>query len=90
LAEIWAYLATEASEVIATRFVDAIEAKFAPLLSAPLMGAKREQFGAGLRVVFQQPYGIYYLTAGYELIIVRVLHAARDAQAIADQGGFKI
>jgi plasmid stabilization system protein ParE len=43
LAEIWAYLATEASEVIATRFVDAIEAKFAPLLSAPLMGAKREQ-----------------------------------------------
>jgi hypothetical protein len=29
------------------------------------------------------------LPAGHELIIVRVLHGARDAAAIAEQGGFK-
>ncbi len=42
-----------------------------------------------MRVIFHPPYAIYYLTSGYELIIVRVLHGARDAAAIADQGGFK-
>jgi toxin ParE1/3/4 len=41
-----------------------------------------------LRVIFHPPYAIYYLPAGYELIIVRVLHGARAAAAIADQGGF--
>jgi toxin ParE1/3/4 len=53
------------------------------------MGARRDQIGAGLRVTFHSPYAIYYLAAGYELIIVRVLHSARDAAAIANQGGFK-
>ena len=53
------------------------------------MGSRREQFGAGLRVIFHAPYAIYYLPADHELVIVRVLHGARDAAAIADQGGFK-
>jgi toxin ParE1/3/4 len=59
------------------------------LVHAPLTGSLREQFGPGLRVIFHPPYAIYYLPAGYELIIVRVLHGSRDAAAIADQGGFK-
>jgi toxin ParE1/3/4 len=57
-------------------------------LHAPLIGSPREQFGAGLRVIFRTPYAIYYLPVGHELIIVRVLHSARDAAAIAEQGGF--
>jgi toxin ParE1/3/4 len=69
--------------------VDAIKAEFDPLLQFPLMGPQREQFGANLRVVFHSHYAIYYLPAGRELIIVRVLHGARDAIAIAEQGGFK-
>lgn len=69
--------------------MEAIEARFAPLLHSPQSGSPREQFGSGMRVIFHPPYAIYYLTAGYELIIVRVLHGARDAAAIADQGGFK-
>ena len=56
LAEIWAYIAAEASEAIATRFLEAIEAKFAQLLHSPLIGSRREQFGQGLRVVFHRPY----------------------------------
>jgi toxin ParE1/3/4 len=89
LAEIWAYLAAEASEMIATRFLKAIEERFAPLLHSPLLGSPREQFAPGLRVTFHTPYAIYYLPAERELIIVRVLHGARDSAAIADQGGFK-
>jgi toxin ParE1/3/4 len=58
-------------------------------LLTPLIGSPREQFAPGLRVTFHSPYAIYYLPSGPELIIVRVLHGARDATAIADQGGFK-
>ena len=36
-------MALEASETIATRFVRAIEEKFAPLQGMPLFGAPREQ-----------------------------------------------
>jgi toxin ParE1/3/4 len=90
LAEIWAYLAEEASETIATRFVASIEAKFAPLLQSPLIGSPRDQFAAGLRAIFKTPYVIYYVPTARELIIVRVLHSARDATAIADQGGFVV
>jgi toxin ParE1/3/4 len=53
------------------------------------MGPTREQFGANLRVVFHAHYAIYYWSTEHELIIVRVLHGARDAVAIAEQGGFR-
>lgn len=64
-----------------------VEAKFAPLLLSPLSGSARDQFVAGLRAIFRTPYVIYYLPTAHELIIVRVLHSARDATAIANQGG---
>ncbi len=89
MAEIWAYLAAEASEPIATRILTAIERRFYPLLRSPLMGSPREQLGAGLRVIFHSLYAIYYLPTGRELVSVRVLHSARDAAAVAEQGGFK-
>jgi toxin ParE1/3/4 len=69
--------------------VEAIKAEFDPLLQFPLMGPQREQFGPNLRVVFHSHYAIYYLPAARELTIVCVLHGARDALAIAEQGGFK-
>jgi plasmid stabilization system protein ParE len=68
--------------------VASIEAKFKPLRHSPLIGSPREQFGAGLRVVFKTPYAVYYLARAHDLIIIRVLHSARDATAIADQRGF--
>jgi len=33
---------------------------------------------------------MYYVHDEDELVIVRVLHGARDAAALADQGGFAI
>jgi toxin ParE1/3/4 len=58
------------------------------VLEFPLAGPARAQFAAGLRVTFHGNYAIYYTLSGTELIIVRVLHAARDSAAIADRGGF--
>jgi toxin ParE1/3/4 len=41
-------------------------------------------------VIFHTPYAIYYLPVDRELVIVRVLHSARDAAAIAEQGGLNL
>jgi toxin ParE1/3/4 len=41
-----------------------------------------------LRVGFSGNYAIYYLHKERELVIVRVLHGARDAAALAEHGGF--
>lgn len=73
---------------MATRFLSAIEHAFQPLLHTPLMGPEREYLGAGLRVIFHNPYAIYYLPTETGITVVRVLHGARDAVAIASQGGF--
>ena len=68
--------------------MSAIESKFNVLIDAPMMGAKREMFAPGLRVTFHDPYAIYYAPMVEDLIIVRVLHGARDVAAIAERGGF--
>lgn len=52
------------------------------------MGPAREHLGAGLRVIFHNPYAIYYLPTETEVVIVRVLHGARDVVVIASQSGF--
>ena len=88
MAEIWATLAVDASEQAATRFVTAIEAHFKLLRHFPLSGPAREQLGAGLRVTFQNPYAIYYMPQESSVVIVRVIHGARDIAALAERGGF--
>lgn len=54
----------------------------------PGIGASREQFANGLRVGFESSYAIYYVARETELAVIRVLHGARDAAALADAGGF--
>jgi len=78
----------EAGEAVATDFLDRVGKTMHVVRQSPLMGTTREQFGVGLRVTFHHPYAIYYQVSGQELIIVRVLHGARDATALAEQGGF--
>lgn len=82
-------MAGEASADVATRFVDEIEAAIQRLRQFPLGGVAREQLGAGLRVIFHHPYAVYYVPSLYEVVVVRVLHGARDAAAIAERGGFQ-
>jgi toxin ParE1/3/4 len=81
LADIWAFIA-EGSLEAADAFVRQINAKFEPLRQFPEMGAGREQLSPGLRALPYRDYVIYYLVEGDELIIVRVVHGARDAKAI--------
>jgi toxin ParE1/3/4 len=59
------------------------------MLHFPLAAPSRENFAQGLRVGFSGNYAIYYRHNEHELVIVRVLHGARDAAALAEHGGFK-
>ena len=59
----------------------------------PLAAPAREQFAPGLRVTFHGPYAIYDKPAPDAVVpdavvIVRVLHGARDSAALAERGGF--
>ncbi len=73
---------------MASRFLERVGATLDVVWQSPLMGSSREQLSVGLRVTFHHPYAIYYHVTDRELIIVRVLHGARDTVAIAEQGGF--
>ncbi|MDF0673496.1 MAG: type II toxin-antitoxin system RelE/ParE family toxin [Nitrospira sp.] len=88
LAEIWTYIATEANEITANRYFEWITKTIDVVRQSPLIGTTRDQLGTGLRVTFHHPYAIYYQVTQRRLIVVRVLHGARDAAAIAEQGGF--
>ncbi len=88
LAEIWGYIATEAGETTATRYLDQLTKAIEVVRHSPLIGTTRDQLGTGMRVTVHHPYAIYYQVTKRTLIVVRVLHGARDIAAIAEQGGF--
>jgi toxin ParE1/3/4 len=81
-------LASEASEEIATRFIHEIEAAFEPIRHFPLSGPSRGHLAPALRVTFRAPYAIYYVPLPDAVVIIRVLHGAREVTTIAEQGGF--
>ncbi|MDP3554089.1 MAG: type II toxin-antitoxin system RelE/ParE family toxin [Methylocystis sp.] len=84
----WAYVAGDSSDTTATSLLGKFHATFSRLQDFPLSGAERHQLAPDLRVALQGSYVVYYLPTESEIVIVRVLHGARDAAAIADTGGF--
>jgi toxin ParE1/3/4 len=74
---------------VATRLLSAIEAAFQPILQFPLAGPSRDRLSAGLRVTFQSPYAIYYRHFNDTIVIIRILHGARDTASLAEQGAFE-
>jgi toxin ParE1/3/4 len=82
-------LAAEASEDVASQFVAEIQAAFEPVRYFPLAAPAREQLAPQLRVTFHGAYAIYYRPSGDAIVIIRVLHGARDVAAIADGGRFR-
>jgi toxin ParE1/3/4 len=89
LAEIWFYVAGEASEAAATGLIDKIKDDREPFGIFPSLLLARA-FRARAARCFLWQLAIYYLHDERELVIVRVLHGARDAGALAAHGGFVI
>jgi toxin ParE1/3/4 len=65
-----------------------IESAFEPLRHFPFSGPARQQLAPSLRVTFRSPYAVYYLPQPDALVIVRVIHCARDVAVLAERGGF--
>ena len=63
-------------------FIDLIDEKFQNLSRQPGLGRRREELVAGLRSFPVGRYVIFYLQVQDCLRIVRILHGARDVDAV--------
>jgi toxin ParE1/3/4 len=81
LAEIWAYIADD-NPGRADVFADLLDSKFRALARQPSMGRVRSELGADLRSFVVGRYVIFYLPLSNGIEIVRVIHGARDIEAI--------
>ena len=67
----------------------ALEKSLDRLLDFPLSGAVRETLAKDLRVVFHGAYAVYYRFSPDEILVLRVLHGARDVDELRAEGGFE-
>ena len=82
LLEAWLYVA-EDSVTAADRMLDEIEAEAIRLLDQPLMGRARQDLSPGIRSwPTSTPYVLFYFPREHGIVVARVLHHARDIQAI--------
>jgi len=81
LLEIWDYIADD-SEARADAFIDTIDKKFQTLARKPTIGRLRDELTKDLRSFPLGRYIIFYLPLTDGVEIVRVLHAARDLDAL--------
>ncbi len=81
LLDIWLSIAEE-NLVAADESMDSIQKAVSLLASQPEMGRSRPELSDGLRSLpTSTPYIIFYLSSGDGLLVVRVLHHARDVGA---------
>jgi toxin ParE1/3/4 len=80
LAEIWLYVAEDASPMTADRLIDAIFDRFELLTEQPRMGRNRPEFADDVRAFVVESYVIYY-RHDEDILIARVLHGRRDQAA---------
>jgi toxin ParE1/3/4 len=81
LEEIWMFIAAD-NPAQADDFIDLIDEKFQNLSRQPGLGRRREELVAGLRSFPVGRYVIFYLQVQDCLQIVRILHGARDLDAV--------
>src|SRR5262245_10879123 len=81
LLDIWLNLGLD-NHSQADRYLDFIESKLRLLAGSPGMGRLRADLAQGLRGFPVDDYMIYYREADEGIDVVRVLHAARDIEAL--------
>jgi toxin ParE1/3/4 len=83
--DIWDYIA-EDSVAAADQWLDKLDEKFNLIATQPLMGRAREELAAGLRSFPFGRYVIFYVPFENGIDVVRVLHGARDIDAVFEEG----
>jgi toxin ParE1/3/4 len=82
LAQIWNYLAREASVARADDQINKIESACRVLSDWPLAGRARDAILPGLRTVAAPPFVVFYRVSDNAVQIIRVLDGRRDIDAI--------
>ena len=81
LLETWSFIAEESIEA-ADHVLDTIEREVQTLARQPMMGRERPELGTGIRCwPTSSSYNLYYLPEPSGVIVIRVLHHARDVQS---------
>lgn len=81
LLDIWGFIAEDSIEQ-ADRWVDRLDETLGLLATQPLMGRAREELAAEVRSFPIGRYVIFYQPIDDGIDVVRVLHSARDADAV--------
>lgn len=68
----------------AARFMAGFERIFALLRDQPRAGQARPEFRENVRCVSHRPYRAHYRVAGETVVIVRILHQARDVASVRE------
>jgi len=79
LDEIWLYVARTRDPKAADAVIDAITERLLLLARMPQAGRRRDELLPGVRSFPVRDHVIYYTRRESALVILRVLHAARDA-----------
>jgi len=79
--EIWDYIADD-DPAAADRWVDQIDRQFRLLATQPKVGRARDKLVPGVRSFPFGRYVVFYMSIDDGIDVVRVLHGARDIDAI--------
>ncbi len=79
--EIWDYIADD-SLAAADRWVDHLDKQFRVLATQPMMGRARDELVPGVRSFPFGRYVVFYMPLDDGIDVVRVLHGARDIDAV--------
>ena len=83
LLDIWDYIATD-STAQADKMSEAFDRVFSLVAENPEMGRARDELEVGLRSFPVGHYVIFYAAIESGIEVLRVLHSARDVEAIMD------
>lgn len=79
--EIWDYIADD-NPAAADRWVDQLDGQFRLLATQPKMGRARDELAPSVRSFPFGRYVVFYVPIDDGIDVVRVLHGARDIDAI--------
>jgi toxin ParE1/3/4 len=84
LQDVWDYL-SQFNLDAADQTVEAIADTYLTLFDMPMLGRSRDELLPGLRSLVVKKYVVFYRIEGDVLIIARIIHGARDLEAIFGQ-----
>jgi len=79
--EIWDYIADDSIDA-ADRWVDRLDEQLGLLAEQPMMGRSRDELSPGVRSFPLGRYVIFYAPLDDGIDVIRVLHGARDVDAV--------